>query len=182
VSRPSPLLGYNTGVQHKDATFHIQTEDSGIDHPYVTTHLFADGGRIVATRRTSYAEHVDTPAYPEVVRDLIKAQHKAMYLELRRGELDEQIALATSLEPAGRIAIPTLRAAGDHGGVAPAPAVRAEPRPPAAPPPARTPLPVARQRRSGTIATILVRDSTEISLAEIILYEVAPRSDPERER
>jgi hypothetical protein len=38
--------------------FHIQTEDSGIRHPHVITHLFADGGRILKTTKTSYAEHI----------------------------------------------------------------------------------------------------------------------------
>ena len=45
----APLLGYNTNVRHKGKLFHIQTEDSGIGHPHIITHLFADGGRIVAS-------------------------------------------------------------------------------------------------------------------------------------
>ena len=44
----SPLPGYNTNVRHKGKLYHIQTEDSGINHPHIITHLFADGGRISA--------------------------------------------------------------------------------------------------------------------------------------
>ena len=58
---PSPLLGYNTNVRHKGRVFHIQTEDSGISKPHVITHLFADGGRILKTTRSSYAELVGAP-------------------------------------------------------------------------------------------------------------------------
>ena len=43
----SPLLGYNNNVRHKNRQFHIQTEDSGVNHPHIITHLFMDGGRIL---------------------------------------------------------------------------------------------------------------------------------------
>ena len=84
----APLLGYNTNVRHKGKLYHIQTEDSGIDHPHVITHLFADGGRIVATRKTSYAERVGTEGLPEIVKKLMQAQHKAMFIALRDGLYD----------------------------------------------------------------------------------------------
>ena len=49
----SPLLGYNTNVRHDGLLYHIQTEDSGVGHPHVITHLFVDG-TILATKKTSY--------------------------------------------------------------------------------------------------------------------------------
>ena len=58
MKAPSPLLGFNNNVRHKGRVFHIQTEDSGIRHPHIITHLFTDGGRILKTIKTSYAEHV----------------------------------------------------------------------------------------------------------------------------
>ena len=39
----SPLLGYNNNLKHAGKLFHIQTEDSGVDHPHVITHLFTEG-------------------------------------------------------------------------------------------------------------------------------------------
>jgi hypothetical protein len=86
---PSPLLGYNTNVRHGGKLFHIQTEDSGLKHPHIITHLFADGGRIIASKKTSYAEHVGSDDYQEIVKRLMKEQHKAMFIALRDGEYDE---------------------------------------------------------------------------------------------
>lgn len=85
----APLLGYNTNVRHKGKLYHIQTEDSGVDHPHVITHLFADGGRIVASRKTSYAERVGSEGLQEIVKKLMQAQHKAMFIALRDGAYDE---------------------------------------------------------------------------------------------
>lgn len=86
---PSPLLGYNTNVRHKGRIYHIQTEDSGINHPHIITHLFADGGRIVASKKTSYADYVGAPDLRETVKALMREQHKAMFIGLRDGLYDE---------------------------------------------------------------------------------------------
>lgn len=86
---PSPLLGYNTNVRHRGKIFHIQTEDSGITHAHIFTHLFADGGRIIATKKTTYAQYVGSDRFPGVVKKLMQAQHKAMFIALRDGLFDE---------------------------------------------------------------------------------------------
>jgi hypothetical protein len=92
---PSPLLGYNTNVRHAGKLFHIQTEDSGVKHPHVITHLFADGGRIVASKKTTYAEHVGAEDYQQTVKQLMRAQHKEMFIALRDGVYDEDAPVAS---------------------------------------------------------------------------------------
>lgn len=84
----SPLLGYNNNVRHKNRVFHIQTEDSGVNHPHIITHLFMDGGRILKSVKKSYAEHVGSETMSEMVRQLMKDQHKAMFVALREGQFD----------------------------------------------------------------------------------------------
>jgi hypothetical protein len=93
----APLLGYNTNVRHKGKLYHIQTEDSGIDHPHVITHLFADGGRIVASKKTSYADRVGSDGLPDQVKKLMQGQHKAMFISLRDGIYDEDATVADDL-------------------------------------------------------------------------------------
>lgn len=84
----SPLLGFNNNVKHRGRLFHIQTEDSGIRHPHVITHLFMDGGRILKTIKTSYSQHLGSDRLAETVRELMKAQHKTMFIALRDGQFD----------------------------------------------------------------------------------------------
>ena len=83
----SPLLGYNTNVKHSGHVFHIQTEDSGLEHPHIITHLFTSG-TILATKKTSYVDVVKEADWEERVRQLMKDQHKAMFVELRDGTHD----------------------------------------------------------------------------------------------
>jgi hypothetical protein len=91
---PSPLLGFNNNVKHRGRVFHIQTEDSGIKHPHVITHLFADGGRILKTVKTSYAEHLGSEKLVETIRELMKRQHKDMFIALRDGQFDVVMGIA----------------------------------------------------------------------------------------
>ena len=49
------ILGINTDTKHKGKTFHIQTEDSGIQNPILVTHIFI-GGTIIASKRSSYED------------------------------------------------------------------------------------------------------------------------------
>lgn len=88
---PPPLLGFNNNVRHQGRIFHIQTEDSGVKYPRIVTHLFADGGRILKTTRTDYAEHVGREDMAAVVRRMMKEQHKGMFIALRSGEYDALI-------------------------------------------------------------------------------------------
>jgi len=91
VKPHSPVLGFNTNVRHKGKVFHIQTEDSGIKHPHIITHLFADGGRILKSTKTSYADHIEEPNLTETVRTMMKDQHKSMFMALRDGAYDDVI-------------------------------------------------------------------------------------------
>ena len=79
----SPQLGFNNNVRHRGRVFHIQTEDSGIKHPHIITHLFADGGRILKTQKVSYAEFLGEEELAKKVRSLMQEQHKAMFMALR---------------------------------------------------------------------------------------------------
>ena len=94
---PPPVLGFNNNVRHRGRVFHIQTEDSGVKSPRIVTHLFADGGHIIKTTRTDYARHLGRPGLPDLVRQMMKAQHKAMAIALWAGELDA--ALESALGP-----------------------------------------------------------------------------------
>jgi hypothetical protein len=84
----SPLLGYNNNVRHKGKVFHIQTEDSGVKYGHIITHLFMDGGRILKSVKTSYAEYLGNERMADIVREMMKQQHKAMFIALRDGKFD----------------------------------------------------------------------------------------------
>ena len=124
----SPLLGYNNNVRHKNRVFHIQTEDSGVNHPHIITHLFMDGGRILKSVKKSYAEHVGTDGMNEVVKQMMKEQHKAMFIALRDGQFDQLVGG----DMAGVSKPPTPGSVAPPAAAVPAVIVAKAPPPPAA--------------------------------------------------
>ncbi|MFO0549787.1 MAG: hypothetical protein U0271_15450 [Polyangiaceae bacterium] len=137
----SPQLGFNNNVRHRGRVFHIQTEDSGVKHPHIITHLFADGGRILKSTKTSYAEFLGEDELPKKVRSLMQEQHKAMFIALRGGKFDHLFGengepVPNSEVHSGRASLPSLTSAAEfaHEPASAAPAAAAPvaaPQPPA---------------------------------------------------
>ena len=84
------LSGFNTNVRHRSILFHVQSEDSGRNHPHVITHLY-HGGTILASDKTSYADQVEATDLPAVVKALMERQHKAVLRRLVSGDFDDLI-------------------------------------------------------------------------------------------
>lgn len=172
----SPLLGYNNNVRHKNRVFHIQTEDSGVNHPHIITHLFMDGGRILKSVKKSYAEHVGIDGMSDIVRTMMKEQHKAMFVALRDGQFDHLFEGGTggsgSIKPPPKPAAPVVTAP-----VVTAPAVTAPTvtTPPASLEPATTPdprPPVVAPTEEEAPATTRAPEPVEVAAA------AAPRPVP----
>lgn len=87
------ITGYNHNIKHNDRVYHIQTEDSGLQHPHIITHLFV-GGNIIHSLKRSYAHlleeklHEDEEAFEKVIREMMKEQHKQMLKQLKAGKHD----------------------------------------------------------------------------------------------
>lgn len=84
-------VGFNNNIKYRGHTFHIQTEDSGLDRPHIITHLFADGGRIIKSHKRVYASEVQRDDVADYVRTLMKGQQMEMAIMLREGRFDEVI-------------------------------------------------------------------------------------------
>lgn len=84
------LSGFNTNIRHRGVLFHVQSEDSGRDHPHIITHLYY-GGTILASEKSSYEDQLHEANLPQVVRELMERQHKAVLKRLRSRAFDETI-------------------------------------------------------------------------------------------
>ncbi len=171
------VVGFNHNFRYKGEVYHIQTEDSGMKNPNIVTLLY-QGGTILASKKTSYADIIRVDNLDQVVEELMKEQHKEMLRSLKAGELDavierfqsakkvtSQIAKIENISaPAGEMTPARVKTEVLHP--APVPPVTA-PGPPVSAPKAepqtvvKTPPPVAAAKPpSSTI---------ELSLDEVIL-------------
>jgi hypothetical protein len=81
------IPGFNHNIKHKGRVFHVQTEDSGAKNPHIITHLF-EGGNILASTKTQYADILQQPSYEVRVRKMMEDQHKQMLRNLIAGDYD----------------------------------------------------------------------------------------------
>lgn len=84
------IVGYNHNVNYRGTTFHVQTEDSGLQRPQLTTLLY-HGGTILSSKKTLYADIIKVDNLEQVIEELAKEQHKGMLRSLTRGEFDRRI-------------------------------------------------------------------------------------------
>jgi septum formation inhibitor-activating ATPase MinD len=94
------IPGFNHNIRYRGILYHIQTEDSGIENPVVTTLLYK-GGTILSSKRTSYSDIVSSDKMEEVVREIMKEQHKLMLFDLKNGvfeKADKEVVVDTKKE------------------------------------------------------------------------------------
>ena len=116
------VVGFNHNFRYKGEVYHIQTEDSGVKSPNIVTLLY-QGGTILASKKTSYADIAKVDNLDQVVEELMKEQHKEMLRSLKTGEFDVVIERFQS----GRKVTPQLSREEEAG----APSVVAKPAMPA---------------------------------------------------
>ena len=84
------VVGFNHNFRYKGEVYHIQTEDSGVKSPNIVSLLY-QGGTILASKKTSYADISKVDNLDKVVEELMKEQHKDMLRSLKSGEFDTVI-------------------------------------------------------------------------------------------
>src|SRR5512143_152528 len=83
------LTGFNTDFKYKGTVYHVQTEDNGLNNPTIVTLLY-QGGAILASRKTSYADIIKFERLEKVVRQLMEEQHKQVIRDLVAGKFGRQ--------------------------------------------------------------------------------------------
>jgi hypothetical protein len=146
------LTGYNTDFKFQDKIFHCQTEDGGVNSPYITSLMYHQGA-ILARRQTNYADILKADCLEDVVRDLMKEQHKQMIRDLMQGKLETNVNAQPQAAAAPVIPAPTATVS--------APAAKAvAPPPPPPPPPPKPPEEVKEKSLDDIILEFLEQEDT----------------------
>jgi hypothetical protein len=200
------ITGFNTDIPYDGVTYHVQTEDKGLDTPLILSLVYV-GGHIIASKRTPYADLISKGFDEGALTERLRRQHKLICAAIKSGRVED---LKRMSGPDGGVTMPVAEAA---AGVrkagqrrkrpdAPAPSSPAapaaepppppvrqaappaeEPRPPApvAPPPAPVPPP---QPKAAPPAVVQARQEPDIvilstladELGAMDYYRIAPAS------
>ena len=82
------ITGYNTDVEYDGVTYHVQTEDKGLQTPMILTLLYV-GGAILASKRTPYDDLVTSGFDEDTLRKRLERQHKLVCAAVHAGRIEE---------------------------------------------------------------------------------------------
>ncbi len=77
MNKSSMQTGYNTDIEHNDTTYHIQTEDKGVNNPIIETLVYV-GGQILDSKRTEYSDISGDGDSAEKIQKLMESQHQKL--------------------------------------------------------------------------------------------------------
>lgn len=107
------ITGFNTDIKHNEKVYHIQTEDKGLQNPYIESLVYV-GGEILASKKTSYAEQAKTGIDEKWIGGLMEQQHRTMIAAIKRGRFDGPADATKTASPrptiSGQMIPPTTEA------------------------------------------------------------------------
>ena len=84
------ITGYNTDVRYKERVFHVQTEDKGLNNPYIESVVYF-GGQVMAAKRATYADLLQQGQGNDAIASRMDNQHRMMIAAIRSGKLDGKL-------------------------------------------------------------------------------------------
>jgi len=81
------ITGFNTDIKHGNRVFHVQTEDKGMENPFVESLVYV-GGEIIASKKTPYGDELKSGRSAAAIQEMMEAQHRKMIAAVQRGRFD----------------------------------------------------------------------------------------------
>src|SRR5215510_8911906 len=97
------LTGYNTDVEYDGVVYHVQTEDNGIDKPFILSLVYV-GGEILVSKRAPYDDLIEKGFDDAVLLERLQRQHKLICAAIHAGRIGELKEL--SHRDSGKVASP----------------------------------------------------------------------------
>lgn len=87
LARIFPVItGFNTDIKHGGVTYHVQTEDKGLDTPLILSLVYV-GGAILASKRTNYQDLIEEGFDEKSLTERLQRQHKLICAAIKSGRI-----------------------------------------------------------------------------------------------
>src|SRR5689334_10481894 len=82
------ITGFNTDIEHDGVTYHVQTEDKGLDSPVILSLVYT-GGTILASKRSPYEDLIAEGFSDEALAERLKRQHRLICAAIHSGRIND---------------------------------------------------------------------------------------------
>ncbi|HEX6623348.1 MAG TPA: hypothetical protein VF064_06515 [Pyrinomonadaceae bacterium] len=93
------ITGFNTDIQHGGVTYHVQTEDKGLETPLILSLVYV-GGAIIASKRSRYEDLIESGFDEQALTERLQRQHKLICAAIRSGRVEDLKRMTGREEPA----------------------------------------------------------------------------------
>lgn len=82
------ITGFNTDIEYQGITYHVQTEDKGVETPLILS-LVYDRGTILASKRSPYDDLLLEGFDEKALTERLQKQHKLICAAVRAGRIED---------------------------------------------------------------------------------------------
>jgi len=82
------LTGFNTDVEYDGVVYHVQTEDKGLQTPFILSLVYT-GGEILASKRSPYDDLIAGGFDEDVLAKRLSRQHKLICAAIHAGRIED---------------------------------------------------------------------------------------------
>lgn len=82
------ITGFNTDVEYDGVTYHVQTEDKGLESPLILSLVYS-GGAILASKRSPYNDLIAAGFSEQTLTERLQRQHKLICAAINAGRLED---------------------------------------------------------------------------------------------
>jgi len=93
------IAGFNTDITFEGVTYHVQTEDKGLNNPLIISLVYL-GGKVVASKSSKYRDIIADKFDEEILAERLKRQHRLICAAIQVGRIEElkQMTAKNSIE------------------------------------------------------------------------------------
>ncbi|HEX8774847.1 MAG TPA: hypothetical protein VF735_14840 [Pyrinomonadaceae bacterium] len=165
------ITGFNTDVEYQGITYHVQTEDKGLETPLILSLVYS-GGAILASKRSPYDDLIAKGFNEQTLAERLQRQHKLICAAINAGRLEDLKQMSGRAAQA-KPARPAVEAEKTPVVTPPVTATPAAELPPT-PQPVMTPPPVITPQPVNTPSPVMTTPPQPVATAEPSPPKAAP--------
>ncbi len=82
------ISGFNTDIEFSGVTYHVQTEDKGLETPLILSLVYT-GGEILAAKRTPYDDLIKSGFDESILSERLQRQHRLICAAIKQGRVED---------------------------------------------------------------------------------------------
>jgi hypothetical protein len=112
------ITGFNTDIEYNGVTYHVQTEDKGVETPMILS-LVYDRGTILASKRSPYDDLLKDSFDEKELAERLHKQHKLICAAIKAGRIEDLKRMTMRESAAKKNGLTARREIKKNGGLPP---------------------------------------------------------------